>query len=185
MKSNEARPALGAEPDDGGDTVESQKSPKDRPTVLVVEDEELLRAVERRVLEDDGYIVREANNGAEGLDCMARDAHIDLLIADLDMPVLAGAEMVERIHASHPGVPVLFVTGRIDSLMDARPLIDGEAFLEKPFTPSGLREAVSLLLHGTIRKPVSETADTAPAAPSGFEVDALAPALQRPAADAE
>jgi hypothetical protein len=44
------------------------------------------------------------------------------------------------------------VTGYIDRLMDARPLWEGEAFLEKPFSVAGLREAVSLLLHGTVRR---------------------------------
>jgi two-component system cell cycle sensor histidine kinase/response regulator CckA len=122
-------------------------------TVLVVDDEAGLRAVERRVLEDQGYHVIEAASGAEGIDQLAGDMVVDLLIADLQMPGLGGEEMVRRIHLRRPGLPVLYVTGRIDRLMDARPLCDSEAFLEKPFTPSGLREAVSLLLNGSIAGP--------------------------------
>ncbi len=124
----------------------SQKS----ATVLTVDDEAALRAVERRILEQEGYQVIEAADGAEGVAAAAGDAVIDLLIADLNMPGLSGEEMVRRIQVTRPGLPVLYVTGRIDRLMDARPLGEAEAFLEKPFTPAGLREAVSLLLHGTI-----------------------------------
>ena len=119
-------------------------------TVLVVDDEAPIRAVQRRVLEDDGYCVLEASNGAEGIDLLAGDAPLDLLIADLDMPVLSGDEMVRCVRLARPDLRVLYVTGHIDRLMDARPLWDGEAFLEKPFSGAGLREAVSLLLHGTI-----------------------------------
>lgn len=138
-------------------------SPARNATVLLVEDERPLRAVERRVLEAEGYQVLEAVNGQEGLDRLAGDAVVDLLIADLHLPVLGGEEMVRRIRVGRPALPVLYVTGRIDRLLDTRILKPREAFLEKPFTPAGLREAVSLLLHGTIGKPrTSERASHAP-----------------------
>lgn len=138
-------------------------SPRSSATVLLVEDEAPLRAVERRILEDEGYRVVEATNGAEGIDRLAGEAIVDLLIADLHMPVLGGEEMVRRMHAVRPGLPVLYVTGQIDRLMETRRLKPREAFLEKPFTPAGLREAVSLLLRGTIGKP--RTAERASHAP--------------------
>lgn len=119
-------------------------------TVLVVDDEAPIRVVQRRVLEDDGYCVLEAADGAQGVELLAGEVHLDLLIADLDMPVLSGDEMVRCIRLARPDLRVLYVTGHIDRLMDARPLWEGEAFLEKPFSGAGLREAVSLLLHGTI-----------------------------------
>jgi CheY-like chemotaxis protein len=122
------------------------------PIVLVVDDEEPVRGFQRRVLETDGYQVLEASNGLEGLDLLAAGSAVHLLIADLDMPVLSGDEMVSRIRAIRPDLPVLYVTGNIDRLMDARPLWEGEAFLEKPFTAAGLREAVSLLLTGSLGK---------------------------------
>jgi CheY-like chemotaxis protein len=122
------------------------------PIVLVVDDEEPVRGFQRRVLETDGYQVLEASNGLEGLDLLAAGSAVNLLIADLDMPVLSGDEMVSRIRAIRPDLPVLYVTGNIDRLMDARPLWEGEAFLEKPFTAAGLREAVSLLLTGSLGK---------------------------------
>jgi DNA-binding response OmpR family regulator len=61
-----------------------------------------------------------------------------------------GEEMVRRIRTTRPDLPVLYVTAHIDSLMDVRPLFEAEAFLEKPFTMAGLREAISLLLSGTV-----------------------------------
>ena len=119
-------------------------------TVLVVDDEADVRAFERRVLEGVGYGVLEATNGADAIDRMAGAARVDLVVADLQMPEVSGAEMVRRIRLTRPDMPVLYVTGRIDGLMDDRSLWEGEAFLEKPFTMAGLREAVSLLLYGTL-----------------------------------
>ena len=119
-------------------------------TVLVVDDESEVRAFERRVLEGIGYGVLEATNGADAIDRMAGAARVDLLVADLQMPEVSGAEMVRRIRLTRPDMPVLYVTGHIDGLMDERSLWQGEAFLEKPFTVAGLREAVSLLLYGTL-----------------------------------
>ena len=68
------------------------------------------------------------------------------------MPELGGDEMVSRVRTTRPDLKVLYVIGRIDRLMDARPLWAGEAFLDKPFTAAGLTEAVGLLLHGTLQK---------------------------------
>jgi CheY-like chemotaxis protein len=119
-------------------------------TVLVVDDDPEVRAFERRVLEGIGYGVLEATNGADAIDRMAGAARVDLVVADLQMPEVSGAEMVRRIRLTRPDMPVLYVTGRIDGLRDERSLWQGEAFLEKPFTVAGLREAVSLLLYGTL-----------------------------------
>lgn len=122
------------------------------PKVLIVEDEAPVRAVERRVLEQQGYEVLEASDGLEGIAALDRTPHLDLLVADLNMPGLNGDEMVQRIRIARPDIRVLYVTGCIDQLMDSRPLLEGEAFLEKPFTPGGLQEAVSLLIFGTISR---------------------------------
>lgn len=121
-------------------------------TVLVVDDEAPMRNLERRVLEESGYEVVEAADGQQALDYLKNGPPLALLVADLDMPVLAGDEMVSKVRALRPDLKVLFVTGHIDRLMDARPLWEGEAFLEKPFSNAGLREAVSLLLYGTTKR---------------------------------
>ena len=119
------------------------------PTVLVVDDEAQMRALERRVLEDLGYSVLEAAGGTDLVDLLAGGARFDLLIADLDMPMVRGDEMVKRLRRSRPDLRVLYVTGHTDWLMDGRTMAQGEAFLGKPFSAAELRDAVSLVLRGT------------------------------------
>ena len=126
-----------------------------RGTVLVVDDEPGLRALARRILEGGGYGVLEAGNGVEALDLMATSARVDFLMADLDMPVMRGEEMAEKIRSLRPDLRVLYVTAHSEQLFKERPeLIDGEAFLDKPFTVRGLLEAVSLLKVGYIKEPL-------------------------------
>lgn len=128
-----------------------------RGVVLVVDDEPGVRALVRRILGDAGYGVVEAGNGAEALAVMASSQQVDFLIADLDMPVMRGEEMARRIRALRPDLRVLYVTAHSELLFKDRPeLIDGEAFLDKPFTMRGLLEAVSLLKSGHINKPAIE-----------------------------
>ena len=129
-----------------------KKSTGTARTVLVVDDEAPIRMLARRVLEDTGYQVTEAADGLDAIELLSKGTTLDLLIADLDMPKLGGDEMVRRIRATRPDLKVLYVTGHIDRLMDARQLWEGEAFLEKPFTAAGLREAVSLLIFGVLKR---------------------------------
>jgi two-component system cell cycle sensor histidine kinase/response regulator CckA len=125
-----------------------------RGVVLVVDDEPGVRALARRILEGGGYGVIEAGNGAEAMAVMNSTARVDFLIADLDMPVMRGEEMTKKIRAMRPELRVLYVTAHSELLFKERPeLIDGEAFLDKPFTVRGLLEAVSLLKSGTINEP--------------------------------
>ena len=126
--------------------MESKSGDRPPPTVLVVDDEAPMRALERRVLEDLGYRVLEAGNGTDLVDLLAAGACFDLLIADLDLPVVRGDEMARRIRRSRPDLPVLYVTGHSEWLLDGRTLAAGEAFLAKPFSVAQLRDAVSLLL---------------------------------------
>jgi two-component system cell cycle sensor histidine kinase/response regulator CckA len=115
-------------------------------TVLIVDDEPAMRTLERRILENLGYSVLEAGNGTEMVEQLAGGAQFDLLIADLDMPVVRGDEMARRIRRSRPDLPVLYVTGHVDWLKAGRPLGEGEAFLAKPFSSAALQEAIELLL---------------------------------------
>jgi len=121
-----------------------------QPVILVVDDEPPIREIERRVLGQAGYRVVEAAGAAEAFDALDRHERVDLVIADLDMPDISGDEMVRRIRSMRPDLKVLYVTGYIERLMDARPLWVGEAFLDKPFSMTGLIEAVSLLLYGRV-----------------------------------
>ena len=125
-----------------------------RWTILVVDDEPPMRQLERRILEHGPYDVIEAANALEALDILRGGRHVDLLIADLDMPGISGEEMVMQIRAARPGQKVLYVSGNVDRLLDARKILgDGEAFVDKPFTAKMLLEGVSLLLFDTLRPP--------------------------------
>ena len=108
----------------------------------------------RRILESDGYCVLEASNGTDAVALLHDDTPLDLLMADFEMPELMGDEMARRLRAVRPELKVLFVTGHVDQLFSEQPLLwEGEAFLEKPFTATGLLEAVALLLYGTLTRP--------------------------------
>jgi two-component system cell cycle sensor histidine kinase/response regulator CckA len=125
------------------------------PVVLVVDDEEPIRRAARRILEIGGYAVLEADNGASAVALLTDEAHVDLLLADLEMPELSGEEMARRLRMTRPDLKVLYVSGHVDRLMDERPCLwEGEAFLEKPFTPEGLSQAVSMLLFGSLHRPL-------------------------------
>jgi CheY-like chemotaxis protein len=120
--------------------------------VLVVDDEEPVRRLARRILESAGYEVLDSSRSLDAISILSDGATVvDLLVADLEMPELAGEEMARRIRIIHPDLRVLYVTGYIDRLLDARPMLwEGEAYLDKPFSSSGLLEAVSLLLTGKL-----------------------------------
>ena len=120
------------------------------PLVLVVDDEPPIRALQTRILAQNGFRVMEAANGIEALALLEKGLDVDVLIADLEMPELPGEEMVRRVQATRGDLKVLYVSGVIDRLLDKRLLRTGEAFLEKPFTADGLVQAVSLLLTGSI-----------------------------------
>jgi two-component system cell cycle sensor histidine kinase/response regulator CckA len=134
--------------------------------ILVVDDEDAIRMLARRILEPEGYRVFEASNGVEALNYLSANGELDLLVADLQMPILRGDEMARRFRMRRPDLKVLFVSGYVDSLLDGQPVLwEGEAFLEKPITSRGLREAVSLLLFGSIHRPVPRGEKPASAAP--------------------
>ena len=123
------------------------------PVILVADDESIVRDMARRILERGGYRVLEASDGAEAVSILQAGTEIDLLMADLEMPKLSGEEMVQQIRTNHRDLKVLYVSGAVDRLLDARPLWEGEAYLAKPFTPAGLLEAVTLLYCGHITRP--------------------------------
>jgi two-component system cell cycle sensor histidine kinase/response regulator CckA len=125
-----------------------------KPVVVVVDDEEPVRTVVRRILEVDGYHVIEAENGAKAVALLEDSRTVDVLMADLEMPELTGEQLARQLRQKHPDLRVLYVTGHVDRLFTERPVLgEGEAFVEKPFTSKGLTEAISLLLYGTFTRP--------------------------------
>lgn len=118
--------------------------PGPQRTILVVDDEEVVRLLIARALTDAGYRVLEATHGAEAIGVLElRAADIDLVICDLVMPVVSGREVGRWLAAHWPGLPVLFVSGYPRAYLESHELYDPEiALLRKPFLPSRLLEAV-------------------------------------------
>ncbi|HEX7876804.1 MAG TPA: response regulator [Sphingobium sp.] len=110
-------------------------------TVLLVEDEDMVRAVAERALTRQGYKVLTANDGEQGLEVLAGDEQIDLLISDVVMPNMDGPSMVARARQSHPDLPVLFMSGYAEEQLRKSIDIANVVFLPKPFSVSQLAEA--------------------------------------------
>jgi CheY-like chemotaxis protein len=123
------------------------------PSVLVTDDTAAIRDVVGRVLAADGYVVETAAEGAEALEKIGKRL-FDLYLVDVAMPMMNGQELAAVIRSYHPSAKVLYITAYSERLFQDTVLLkETEAFLEKPFTPEGLRAAVSLLLFGHLRGP--------------------------------
>src|SRR2546427_4458728 len=109
-------------------------------TVLVVEDQDEVRRLTKRVLEARGYTVLAARNGAEALEIVGRHAtQIHLMITDVVMPGLNGPELAQLARARRSDRKVLYVSGYTgEAVLQHRLLEPGVAFLQKPFTPDAL-----------------------------------------------
>jgi two-component system cell cycle sensor histidine kinase/response regulator CckA len=108
----------------------------------------VLRYVER-VLSEAGYQTFIAANGAEAIEVVKKMGTIDVLVTDVMMPGITGDELARQLRVSERGLKVLYLTGYSDKLFKEKAALwADEAFLEKPFTVKGLREAVSLLVFG-------------------------------------
>jgi CheY-like chemotaxis protein len=117
--------------------------------ILAVDDEPGVLALVRRCLNDERVTLIEALSGKTALDQIARGPALDLLITDLRMPEMEGDELARQVRARDPDLKVLYLTSHADRLFDAKPqLWAEEAYLDKPFTREGLREAIALLLFG-------------------------------------
>jgi len=135
-------------------------------TVLLVEDEPALRRLSRRMLRAEGFDVLEAGDGKEALAVAGgHPGRIDLLLTDVVMPRMGGAELWRTLGEQRPGLRVLFMSGypreRDDTPID---LADG-AFLPKPFTRAGLLAAVRTALGEPEKKSESSARSLAAQSP--------------------
>ena len=117
-------------------------------SILVVEDQPLVRQLIRRSLEQDGFDISEAASPVEALEkveaAIDDDKPFDLLVTDYIMPVMNGGELARQVLKRQPGIPILYLTGYTDGSVT----IDAERqhLLFKPFTPRELRSKVKELL---------------------------------------
>jgi two-component system cell cycle sensor histidine kinase/response regulator CckA len=110
-------------------------------TVLLVEDEAMVRGVAERALSRHGYTVITADNGEDALEILGRGEPIDLLISDVVMPIMDGPTMVREARKSRPDLKILFMSGYAEEQLRKSIDIDNVSFLPKPFSVQELAEA--------------------------------------------
>jgi CheY-like chemotaxis protein len=117
-------------------------------TVLIVEDEEVVRVLVRTILRRHGYTVVEAGHGGEALLlCEQHDGPIDLMVTDVVMPHMGGRKLTERLSPLHPRMKVLYLSGYTDDAVVRQGILEaGTPFLQKPFTPEALARKVREVL---------------------------------------
>jgi two-component system, cell cycle sensor histidine kinase and response regulator CckA len=128
--------------------VLSADCPCGSETILLVEDEESVLWLARRILKNAGYTVLEACDGeAAHLIASATSGPIDLLVTDLIMPGMSGLEAAVRLSAMRPEIKVLYVSGYTDdAAMHRGAMTHGAAFLQKPYTRNSLTRKVRQVL---------------------------------------
>lgn len=122
--------------------------PRGHETILLVEDEEAVRALSRFVLLDSGYTVLEARHGEDALRLAEEhQGPLHLLVTDVVMPKVSGSELARRLRLVRPGLRVLYLSGYTsDAVIHHGVQEEGAAFLQKPFTPRALAQKVREVL---------------------------------------
>ena len=123
-------------------------------TLLLVEDEDLVRALAVRVLQSFGYTCHQAHNADDALRLLdEQETRVDLVITDVVMPGMSGRELGDRVARLRPGIPVLYTSGFTDEEVIRRGMLEqGRPFLQKPFTPHELARAVRETLDAALAR---------------------------------
>ena len=122
--------------------------PRAEGRILVVDDEDLVRAVVARALEEEGYQVINARNGREAIGCLERaSGAIDLVIANIVMPEMGGRELGAELGRRYPSIPVIWMSGHLpdDKVLSEGPYAE-QPFLQKPMSNEQLVQAVAQVL---------------------------------------
>jgi two-component system, cell cycle sensor histidine kinase and response regulator CckA len=117
-------------------------------TILVIEDEDIVRNLASRGLRDHGYTVLEAKDGAEALRYIQQHpGAVDLVISDVVMPEMGGRELAQNLALFDPELSILFMSGYTGDDVVQRGLLDpGAPFQQKPFTPGAMASKVRSML---------------------------------------
>jgi PAS domain S-box-containing protein len=128
--------------------VLEQAPPPGAETILLVEDEDVVRELVREVLDMNGYTVLESRNGPEALALAAAHAgRIHLMLTDLVMPRMSGRELAEKLGPQRPDMRVLYMSGYTDDTVLHHGIVDpGVSFLQKPFRAEALARKVREIL---------------------------------------
>jgi CheY-like chemotaxis protein len=123
------------------------QQPKRSASILVVEDDELLRPMMVRVLRRNGYTTLEAGNSTEAEErALSYGKTVDLLLVDVGLPSVSGPEVVARLKQRWPAAKVLFISGFGRKTLAERGVRPGPGLLEKPFAPLTLLERIEAIL---------------------------------------
>src|SRR5437016_4121347 len=131
-------------------------------TILLVEDEQGIRAAASEYLEDLGYRVLTAEDGVDGMRLARKHTTIDLLITDVVMPRMSGQELVSKFRPLYPHASILMISGYTDDLLKNHAVVaEGIGYLQKPFSLKHLAERVQALLAQQIGLDGNEAMDAA------------------------
>ena len=142
--------------DEVAEVVPARGSARGEPgteTILLIDDDDKVRAAAQDILERSGYKVLAARGGEEALGKAAvHGGAIDLVLSDVVMPGVSGPELVERLRARRPGISVILMSGFTEHAVVEKALAGGANHLQKPFTPETLGGRVREILD---RRPVA------------------------------
>ncbi len=124
--------------------VETVSPRRQGATILLVEDDEIMRGLTRQLLQENGYTVVEASDGKAALEWVeSHPGQIDLLLTDVIMRRMSGPELVEHLNASHANLKVVYMSGYTGELIAEREVLKrGVTLLEKPFTRTALLNTI-------------------------------------------
>jgi two-component system, cell cycle sensor histidine kinase and response regulator CckA len=127
-------------------------SPAGSETILLVEDNDMVRRLARRILKRLGYRVLEACNADDAIQIAAKyQAAIHMLLSDVIMPGITGVELYDRLRKTHPAMEVLFMSGYAESLIMRQDVLStGAGFIQKPFNTEDLAFRVRQVLDKTL-----------------------------------
>jgi len=114
--------------------------------VLLVEDEDMVRAVAERALVRAGYQITACSDGEDGLEAFEADSDFDIVVSDVVMPGMDGPAMVRGIRKLNPEIPVLFMSGYAEEALRKDIDVPHMHFLPKPFSVAAITDKVAMVM---------------------------------------